>query len=88
VISGDGGGTVSLTMPLRMVRCNSEALAQLAAELDATAWDDLSPLDVTIEHLPVRSRHERHLSRCGPRQPSVDTTHEESEDALRSSPDW
>ncbi|GAB3800853.1 hypothetical protein GCM10028798_15970 [Humibacter antri] len=27
VISGDGGGTIYLTVPLRLIRCSDEALA-------------------------------------------------------------
>ncbi|GAA1442946.1 hypothetical protein [Leifsonia poae] len=55
VISGDDGGTIYLSVPLRLVRCNGEALARLAAELDATVWDDPTSLGVNIEHLPVGS---------------------------------
>lgn len=55
VISGDDGGTIYLTVPLRLVHCSHEAIAQLAAELDAMVWDDPSMLEVTVEHLPVGS---------------------------------
>ena len=55
VISGDDGGTIYLTVPLRLTRCSAEPLAQLAAELDALVWDDPSMLEITVEHLPVGS---------------------------------
>jgi hypothetical protein len=55
VISGDDGGTVYLTVPLRLVHCSAQAIAQFATELDATAWNDPTALEVTVEHLPVGS---------------------------------
>ena len=55
VISGDDGGTVYLTVPLRLVRCSEETIAMLATELDAAVWQDPSMLEVAVEHVPVGS---------------------------------
>src|SRR4051812_24741453 len=38
VLSGDYGGTIYLTAPMRLVRCDAETLNTLLSDLDAITW--------------------------------------------------
>ena len=53
VLSGDDGGTVLLTAPLRLVRCDPAALRPLAVELDRELWDDADGVEVSFLRVPV-----------------------------------
>lgn len=58
VLSGDLGGTVFLTAPLRLVVCGTDTLRTLVSDLDAVTWmsGDPSSATVAFEHYPVGTR--------------------------------
>ncbi len=51
VLSGDCGGTVFLTAPASLVRCDDDALRTLVSDLDAVTWmsGDLTSATVAFE---------------------------------------
>jgi hypothetical protein len=55
VLSGDYGGTIFLTVPVRLVRCDMTALLTLVSDLDAVTWmsGDPTMATVAIERHPV-----------------------------------
>ncbi len=57
VLSGDYGGTIFLTVPVRLVRCDAEALFTLVSDLDAVTWMSGDPTiaTVTFKQCPVGS---------------------------------
>ena len=55
VASGDDGGTVLLTAPLRLVACDASTLRRLAVDLDGLLWDDPTGVELSFLHLPVGS---------------------------------
>jgi len=48
ILSGDYGGTIFLTAPVRLVRCNAEALVTLVSDLDAVTWMSGDPTIATV----------------------------------------
>lgn len=57
VVSGDWGGIVYLTSPLRLVKCTFEVMSVLASDLDATAFKGpASSFNTAIEKHPVGTR--------------------------------
>ena len=55
MLSGDDGGTVLLTAPLRLVRCDLRTLERLAVDLDKRLWDDPTGVEVSFLRIPVGS---------------------------------
>lgn len=57
VLSGDLGGTVFLTAPLRLVACSTATLRTLVSDLDAVTWMSGDPTNATvaIEHYAIGS---------------------------------
>ncbi len=57
VLSGDYGGTIFLTAPVRRVRCSLSTLEVLVSDLDAVTWmsGDLTIATVALERHPVGS---------------------------------
>lgn len=55
VLSGDYGGTVFVTAPVRLVGCDVDALRTLVSDLDAVTWmsGDLTNASVALERHPV-----------------------------------
>lgn len=53
VLSGDDGGTVLLTVPLRLVQCDPAALHSLGVALDRLLWDDAAGVEVSFLRIPV-----------------------------------
>lgn len=55
VLSGDYGGTIFLTVPVRLLRCDLAMLRTLVSDLDAVTWmsGDLSIATVAFERHPV-----------------------------------
>lgn len=58
VLAGDYGGTIFLTVPLRLVACDTETLRTLVSDLDAVTWmsGDLGIATVSFEPRPVGAR--------------------------------
>ena len=55
VMEGDDGGSIYLTCPVRLVRCDEAALRQLLRDLDAHDWDDPEGAGLFYEVAPVGS---------------------------------
>jgi len=55
VMEGDWGGSVYLTCPVRLVRCDATTLEAVLAVLDKLDWDDPEGARVYYEHLPAGS---------------------------------
>lgn len=57
VLSGDYGGTIFLTAPVRLVRCPLSTLETLVSDLDAVTWmsGDLTIATIALERHPVGS---------------------------------
>ncbi|WP_239329294.1 hypothetical protein [Frankia sp. CiP3] len=57
VLSGNYGGTIFLTVPVRLVRCDAEALFTLVSDLDAVTWMSGDPTIATVafKQCPVGS---------------------------------
>jgi hypothetical protein len=55
VLSGDYGGTIFLTAPVRLVGCDQDSLDTLVSDLDAVTWmsGDLTIATVAFERRPV-----------------------------------
>ncbi|HEX5114466.1 MAG TPA: hypothetical protein VFW65_04620 [Pseudonocardiaceae bacterium] len=55
VLSGDYGGTIFLTAPVRLVGCDLDALTTLVSDLDAVTWmsGDLTIATVAFERHPL-----------------------------------
>jgi hypothetical protein len=55
ILSGDSGGTVLLTAPLRLVVCDTDTLRTLVSDLDAVTWMSGDPTCATVafERYPV-----------------------------------
>ncbi|MFC0006325.1 hypothetical protein [Micromonospora siamensis] len=55
VLSGDYGGTIFLTVPVRLLRCDLATLRTLVSDLDAVTWmsGDLTIATVALERHPV-----------------------------------
>lgn len=55
VLTGDYGGTVFLTAPVRLVGCDLDTLRTLVSDLDAVTWmsGDLTIATVALERHPV-----------------------------------
>jgi len=56
VMEGDYGGSIYLTCPARLVRCDEPTLRQLLHDLDAHDWDDPDGAGLYYEVAPVGSR--------------------------------
>jgi hypothetical protein len=57
VLSGDYGGTIFLTVPVRLLQCSLATLWTLVSDLDAVTWMSGDPTiaTVAIERHPVRT---------------------------------
>lgn len=55
VMEGDDGGSIYLTCPVRLVRCDEAALRQLLLDLDEHDWNDPESTGLFYELLPVGS---------------------------------
>lgn len=55
ILSGDYGGTIFLTVPVRLLRCDLATLRTLVSDMDAVTWmsGDLTIATVAIEKHPV-----------------------------------
>jgi hypothetical protein len=54
VLSGDDGGQIFLTVPVRLLRCDTAALGSLLSDLDAVSMMPIPPSsDVELEVRPV-----------------------------------
>jgi hypothetical protein len=55
VLSGDYGGTIYVTAPVRLIGCDIGALRTLVSDLDAVTWmsGDLTNASVALERHPV-----------------------------------
>jgi hypothetical protein len=49
VLSGDWGGTIFLTVPVRLLRCSLTTLDTLVSDLDAATWMSGRPTVATVE---------------------------------------
>lgn len=58
ILSGDLGGTVFLTAPLRRVACDTDTLRTLVSDIDAVTWMSGDPTNATVafERYPVGAR--------------------------------
>jgi len=52
VLAGDYGGTIFLTVPLRLVVCDTETLWVLVSDLDAVTWMSGDPTIATVSFEP------------------------------------
>jgi hypothetical protein len=52
VLAGDYGGTIFLTVPLRLVACDTETLRVLVSDLDAVTWMSGDPTIATVSFEP------------------------------------
>ena len=55
VMEGDYGGSIYLTCPARLVRCDERALRQLLHDLDEHDWNDPEGVGLYYEVAPVGS---------------------------------
>jgi len=58
VLTGDSGGTIFLTAPVRLIGCDEAALWTLVADIDAVTWmcgGDTFCTRVDFEHRPIPS---------------------------------
>jgi hypothetical protein len=55
IFEGDYGGTIYLTIPVRLIACNEQSLAQLLRDIDAIAWRDSFGARLFYEPLAVGS---------------------------------
>lgn len=53
IFEGDYGGTIYLTIPVRLVACGEATLRQLLSDIDAMCWSDTSGARVVYEVVPV-----------------------------------
>lgn len=55
MLSGDYGGTIFLTAPAHLVRCDTKTLVTLVSDLDAVSWmsGDLTIATVAFERHPI-----------------------------------
>jgi hypothetical protein len=55
VMQGDDGGSIYLTCPVHLVRCNEAALGRLLLDLDRYIWNDPDSAAMFFEQAPVGS---------------------------------
>jgi hypothetical protein len=55
VFEGDDGGTIYLTVPVRLIRCDEAKLQQLLLDIDAMYWKDSTMAHLVYEPRPVGS---------------------------------
>ncbi len=55
IMQGDGGGQIYLTVPVKYVHCNEEALRGLLGALDALEWNDSATARLSFELAPIGS---------------------------------
>jgi hypothetical protein len=53
VLQGDEGGTIYLTCPVRLIRCDQRALKSLLGDLDKLEWNEPESAGLYFEHAPV-----------------------------------